>query len=219
MAIAVYSRVGSVLQEAGLGLDELRDHIAVRYGLAVDNQVLAALAQDGRVQRPDIEILEAVALTLEVRVDDLLDVRDVETAGAEVASDDDILLDPDRDARLRELTALRDWGDRPLTEVETGELETLIAAMGRALNEHGIHAVARRLGIPVEVAREQIIAQAKDAADYYVALDADPDLMAAEVKAANSLSGKSLERLMQSLSACLGTFRIGCKERRQARAG
>jgi len=182
-----------VLQAAGLGLEDLRDHIAVRYGLAVDNQVLAALARDGRVQRPDIEILEAVALTLEVSVDDLLDVRDVEIAGAEVASDDDILLDPDRDARLRELTALRDWGDRPLTEVETGELETLIAAMGRALNEHGIHAVARRLGIPVEVAREQIIAQAKDAADYYVALDADPDLMAAEVKAA--------------------------KERRQARAG
>jgi methylated-DNA-[protein]-cysteine S-methyltransferase len=27
----------------------------------------------------------------------------------------------------------------------------------------------------------------------------------------NSLSGKSLERLMQPLSACLGTFRIGCK--------
>ncbi|MCA1599277.1 MAG: hypothetical protein LC769_09730 [Chloroflexi bacterium] len=194
MSLAVYSRVGSVLQEAGLGLEDLRDHIAVRYGLAVDNQVLAALARDGRVQRPDIEILEAVALTLEVRVDDLLDVRDVETAGARtVSSDDDILLDPDRDARLRELRALRDWGDRPLTEAETGELETLIAAMGRALNERGIHAVARHLDIPVEVARERIMAQVRDAADYYAALEVDPDLMAAEVKAA--------------------------KERRQARAG
>ncbi len=194
MSLAAYSRVGSVLQEAGLGLEDLRDHIAVRYGLAVDNQVLAALARNGRVQRPDIEILEAVALTLEVRVDDLLDVRDVATAGAGTASsDDDTPLDPERDARLRELTELRDWGDCPLTEVEMGELETLIAAMGRALNGRGIHAVAQHLGIPVEVAREQIMAQAKDAADYYVALDADPDLMAAEVKAA--------------------------KERRQARAG
>jgi hypothetical protein len=64
MPLAVYSRVGSVLQEAGLRLEDLRDHIAVRYGLAVDNQVLAALARNGRVQRPDIEILEAVALTL-----------------------------------------------------------------------------------------------------------------------------------------------------------
>jgi len=142
------------------------------------------LAQDGRVQRPDIEILEAVALALDVRVDDLLDVRDVEMAGAEtVSSYDDVLLDPERDARLCELTALRDWGDRPLTEVETGELETLIAAMGRALAERGIHAAARRLGVPLEVARGQVTSQAEDAAHFYAALTADPDRMAAEVDA------------------------------------
>ncbi len=187
MAIAVYSRVGSVLQAAGLGLEDLRDHIAVRYGLAVDNQVLAALARNGRVQRPDIEILEAVALTLEVRVDDLLDVRDVATAGAGTASsDDDTPLDPERDARLRELTELRDWGDRPLTEVETSELETLIAAMRRTLVERHIHAAARRLGVPVEVARGQIMAQAKDAADFWESLVADPERMAAEVDAAKA---------------------------------
>ena len=187
MLLAVYSRVGSVLQEAGLGLEDLRDHIAVRYGLAVDNQALAALARNGRVQRPDIEILEAVALTLELRVDDLLDVHDVATAGVgTVSSDDDTSLDPERDARLRELTALRDWGDRPLTEVEMGELETLIAAMGRALNERGIHAVAQHLGIPVEVAREQIMAQAKDASDFWESLVADPERMAAEVDEAKA---------------------------------
>lgn len=187
MSLAVYSRVGSMLQAAGVDLEELRDRIAARYGLDIDNRALAALAQDGRVQRPDIEILEAVALALEVRVDDLLDVRDVEIAGAEtIPSDDDILLDSEREARLRELTALRDWGDRPLTEAETGELETLIAAMGRALVERHIHAAARHPGVPVEVARERIIAQAKDAADYYAALEADPDLMAAEVEAAKA---------------------------------
>jgi len=187
MSLAVYSRVGSVLQEAGLDLEDLRDHIAVRYGLAVDNQVLAALARNGRVQRPDIEILEAVALTLEVRVDDLLDVRDVETAGAgTVFSDDGTPLDPERDARLRELTALRDWGDRPLTEVETSELETLIAAMRRALVEGHIHAAARRLGVPVEVARGQIMAQAKDAADFWESLVADPERMEAEVDEAKA---------------------------------
>jgi transcriptional regulator with XRE-family HTH domain len=187
MSLAVYSRVGSVLQEAGLGLEDLRDHIAVRYGLAVDNQALAALARNGRVQRPDIEILEAVALTLELRVDDLLDVHDVATAGVgTVSSDDDTSLDPERDARLRELTALRDWSDRPLTEVEMGELETLIAAMGRALNERGIHAVAQHLGIPVEVAREQIMAQAKDASDFWESLVADPERMAAEVDEAKA---------------------------------
>jgi len=120
-------------------------------------------------------------------VDDLLDVRDVEITGAEtVSSDDDILLDPERDARLRELTALRDWGDRPLTESETGELETLIVAMGRALVERGIHAAAQHLGIPLEVARQRIISQAEDAASFYAALTADPDRMAAEVDAAKA---------------------------------
>lgn len=120
-------------------------------------------------------------------MDDLLDVRDVEITGAEtVSSDDDILLDPERDARLRELTALRDWGDRPLTESETGELETLIVAMGRALVERGIHAAAQHLGIPLEVARQRIISQAEDAASFYAALTADPDRMAAEVDAAKA---------------------------------
>ncbi len=119
-----------------------------------------------------------------MRVDDRLDVRDVGATSAGLPYDDDILLDPQRDVRLRELRALRDRGDRPLTEAETGELKTLIAAIRRASNERGIHAVAQHLGIPVEVAREQIMAQVKDAADYYAALDADPDLMAAEVKAA-----------------------------------
>ena len=187
MSLAVYSRVGSMLQAAGMDPEELRGRIAARYGLDIDHRALAVLAQDGRVQRPDIEILEAVALALDVRVDDLLDVRDVEIAGVEtVSTHDDVLLNPERDARLRELTALRDWGDRPLTEVEMDELETLIAAMGRALVERGIHAAARRLGVPLEVARGQVTSQAEDAAHFYAALTADPDLMTAEVDAAKA---------------------------------
>lgn len=186
MSLTVYSRVGSILQAAGVDPEELRGRIAARYGLDIDHRVLATLAQDGRVQRPDIEILEAVALALDVRVDDLLDVRDIKVAGTETLPPDDILLDPGCDARLRELTALRDWGDRPLTEAETGELETLIAATGRALVERSIHAAARRLGVPLEVARGQIISQAEEAADFYAALTSDPDRMATEVDAAKA---------------------------------
>ena len=118
-------------------------------------------------------------------MDDLLDVRAVETTGAEtISSNDDVLLDPECDARLRELTELRDWGDRPLTEAETSEVEALIAATGRALNERGIRAVAQRLDVPIEVARERVMAQVKDASDFGESLVADPDLMAAEVDAA-----------------------------------
>ena len=113
MALAVYSRVGSMLQAAGVDLAALRDEIAARYGLTIDLRALAALAQDGRVQRPDIEVLEAVALILRVRVDDLLDVRTLEPAEAASVVSDDVLLDAERDARLRDLAELRDRGTVP----------------------------------------------------------------------------------------------------------
>jgi hypothetical protein len=54
--------------------------------------------------------LEAVALTLRVLVDDLLDVHAMEPAGAVSVVSDDILLDAERDARLRDLAELRDRG-------------------------------------------------------------------------------------------------------------
>ena len=100
MALAVYSRVGSMLQAAGVDLAALREEIAARYGLTIDLRTLAALAQDGRVQRPDIEVLEAVALILGVRVDDLLDVRAMKPAEAASVVSDDILLDAERDALI-----------------------------------------------------------------------------------------------------------------------
>ena len=106
MALAVYSRVGSVLQAAGVDLEALRDEIAARYGLTIDLRTLAALALDGRVQRPDIEVLEAVALIVGVRVDDLLDVHAMEPAEAVSVVSDDVLLDAERDARLRDLAEL-----------------------------------------------------------------------------------------------------------------
>ena len=82
------------------------------------------------MQRPDIEVLEDVALILRVRVDDLLDVRTLEPAEAASVVSDDVLLDAERDARLRALAELRDRGDRPLTEADVGELESLNAQAG-----------------------------------------------------------------------------------------
>ncbi len=112
------------------------------------------------------------------------DVRDARRLG--VMAIDDILLDPERDARLRELTELRDQGDRPLTAAEIDELEALIAAMRHTLVERHIYAAAQHLGAPVEVARGQIMAQAKDASGFWESLVADPDRMAAEVDAAKA---------------------------------
>jgi transcriptional regulator with XRE-family HTH domain len=141
--------------------------------LAIDLHTLAALAQDGRVQRPDIEVLEAVALILGVRVDDLLNVRAMEPAEAVSVVSDDVLLDVERDARLRDLTERRDRGDRPLTEAEVREWETLIAQAGSALVERDIAAAAQRLGVPSEVAYTYITTQVADAARFWAGLGAD----------------------------------------------
>jgi transcriptional regulator with XRE-family HTH domain len=185
-ALAVYSRVGSMLQTAGVDLAALRDEIAARYGLTIDLRTLAALAQDGRVQRPDIEVLEAVALILRVRVDDLLDVRAMAPAEAVSVVSDDVLLDAERDARLRDLAERRDRGDRPLTEADVREMETLIAQAGRALVERDIAAAAQRLGVPSEVAHTYITTQVADAARFWAELGADPTRMATEVKVARA---------------------------------
>jgi len=96
MALAVYSRVGSMLQAAGMDLDALSGLIATRYGQAVDRRALLALAEDGRVQWPNIEVLEAVALILHVPVDDLLDVRAMASPDAVAVASDGALLDPAR---------------------------------------------------------------------------------------------------------------------------
>lgn len=182
MALAVYSRVGSMLQAAGMDLDEVRMLVAARYGVTLDRAALAALAQDGRVQRLDIEVLEAVAMILQAPVDDLLQVR---ALGPAVVPDD-VLLDPRRDMRLHELAALRDQGDRPLTEEEARDLEMLLAQAGRALVERDLALAAERLDLPLEVVRDRITTHTAEATRFWAELGADPARMAAEVEEARA---------------------------------
>lgn len=186
MALAVYSRVGSMLQAAGMDLEALSGLIATRYGLDVDGGALLALAEDGRVQWPNIEMLEAVALILHVSVDDLLDVRAMASPDATAVASDDAFLASAREARLRELTALRDRDERSLTEVEERDAETLIGEVRRALVERDIVAAAQHLNIPVEAARERVMVQVADAAHFWSELSADPEHMLAEVEAAKA---------------------------------
>lgn len=174
---------GEHAASGGDGPGFLHTLVTTRYGLTVDRDTLVTLTQDGRVQRPDIEVLEAVAMILQVPVDDLLDVR---TPGSAAAVSDDVLLDPGRDARLRDLAALRDQGHRPLTEEEERDLEALLAEAGRALVTRDMAITAERLGLPVEVVRDRITTQAVDAARFWADLDANPGQMAAEVEEARA---------------------------------
>ena len=103
---------------------------------------------------------------LDIGLDDLFAV-DAVPLGAEDTIDshdpaegDDILA-PEQSRRLSELFDLRDR--RPLTEVEQVELNALVAAWGRAVNERGIHELAVRRGVPVEQMQAEVLADVERA--------------------------------------------------------
>jgi len=114
---------------------------------------------------------------LDIGLDDLFAV-DAVPLGAEDTIDshdpaegDDILA-PEQSRRLSELFDLRDR--RPLTEVEQVELNALVAAWGRAVNERGIHELAVRRGVPVEQMQAEVLADVERALAWWQEAQADP---------------------------------------------
>lgn len=202
MVTAVFSRVGTRLRAVNMDLDALRAELAHRYGVTADPRALAALAADTRMQRPDLELLVAIARVFAVSVDDLLDVRDISLPSGVAASDteaatqearhdagsnpdleEDVLLDPVREDRLRVLQRRRDSNETPLTNAEAAELDDLLDMAARALFAHNVEAYAMEQGISWTVAREDILATSNDAVAFADALQRDPRLMADEVAA------------------------------------
>jgi len=186
MVMAVYSRLGRLLAARDMALDNLRAELLVRYNLDIDIPSLEALARKERLQQPNIELVAAIAAILEVRLDDLLDARDVRDevgAPAEPQQQTDTRADlsPAAERRLNHLLYLRDWGNDPLTKEDERELEALTAPVARALIDGDISILAASKGISFAEARAQVEAAAEDAAAYWSALVADPSLMAAEV--------------------------------------
>jgi hypothetical protein len=76
------------------------------------------------------------------------------------ADGDDILV-PEQSRRLSELFDLQDR--RHLTEEEQVELNALVAAWGRAVNERGIHELAARRAVSVEQMRAEVLADVERA--------------------------------------------------------
>ncbi len=186
MVMAVYSRLGRLLAARDTGLDNLRAELLARYGLDMDISSLEALAREGRLQQPNIELVAAIAAILEVRLDDLLDARDVRGEAdtppeSQRRTDASVGLSAADERRLNYLLYLRDWGDNPLTKEDERELEALTAPMARALIDGDISILAASKGISFAEARAQVEAAAEDAAAYWSALAANPSLMAAEV--------------------------------------
>jgi transcriptional regulator with XRE-family HTH domain len=170
MGVTVYSRLGELLRARNLTVAELQDRIAARFGLAVDARTLDRLARSDRVRRPDLEVAAAVASVLDIGLDDIFAV-DAVPVGAKDTTDSydpaegDDILTPEQSRRLSQLFDLRDR--RPLTEEEQVELNALVAAWGRAVNERGIHELAARRGVPVEQMRAEVLADVERALSWW----------------------------------------------------
>jgi len=176
MGVMVYSRLGDLLRARHLTVDDLRRQIATRFNPAVDTRTLDRMMRDERVRRPDLEIAAATA-ALDVGLDDvfLVDTRPTGDEGAvdteEVVDDGDVLA-LEQSRRLSDLFDLRD--QRPLTDDERAELDALVGAWGRAVNEREFAAVAPQRGIPVEQVRVESLAETERVLAWWKDVEVDP---------------------------------------------
>lgn len=179
MGVMVYSRLGDLLRARSLTVDDLQSQIAARFGLAVDTRTLERMTRDERVRRPDVEIAAAAAEVLDVGLDDIflveaMPVVDEAAIGTDAAGDEDggDVLAPEQSRRLSELFDLQDH--RRLSKDERAELDALVAAWGRAVNERGIHELAARRGVPIEEMQAQVLADVDRALAWWREVQADP---------------------------------------------
>jgi len=184
MGVMVYSRLGDVLRARNLTVDDLQRQIAERFELAVDTRTLDRLARDERVRRPDLEIAAAAAGVLDVGLDDVFaidaaPVGDEGAVGIHHSDDEDGALDPEQSRRLSELFDLQDYGR--LTEAERAELDALVAAWGRAVNERGIRDLAARRGIPVEQMQAEVLGEVDHALAWWREVQDDPARLEAAI--------------------------------------
>jgi len=177
MSVMVYSRLGDVLRTRNLTVGDLQRQIAARFDFAVDARTLDRLARDERVRRPDMEIAAAAAAALDARLDDIFAIDalprgDEDATGADNPHEADDVLSPVQSQRLSELFDLQD--DGRLTATERIELDALVAAWGRAVNEQGIRDLAARRGVPVEEMRAEVLADVDHALVWWRAVQDDP---------------------------------------------
>ncbi len=76
MRIAVYPRLGDVLDAKNVTVPELKRRIEERFDLSVDLETLYSLSLDDEpIRHVDIRVAEAVAAVLDVPLDDLFACR------------------------------------------------------------------------------------------------------------------------------------------------
>jgi transcriptional regulator with XRE-family HTH domain len=170
MGIAVYPRLGELLQERRLTVADLGRRIEERFGLSVDPKTLYRLTHADPVQRADLEVAGATAAILGVGLDALFSIE-ATPIGEEVHDPTSSYLTPEQSQRLSELFDRQARGD--LAADDQAELDRLVAAYGRRLHERQVRDYAARQGLSVEQARREIASRFEEAIAWQPA--AEPD--------------------------------------------
>ncbi len=88
---------------------------------------------------------------------------------------EDDLLNPEQSQRLKILFDLQDQCS--LTDAQQGELDALVDAYGRALNERGMSQIAQRRGISIEQVRAEITVETDRALAWWQEAQRNPTLL------------------------------------------
>ncbi|HZQ98069.1 MAG TPA: helix-turn-helix transcriptional regulator [Chloroflexota bacterium] len=148
MVVAVYPRLGELLQERKLTVAELQRQIESRYALPVDRKTLYRLTYHEPVRRAELDVAAAVAAVLNVGLDDLFEVE------ANPVTEELLDLTPEEASRMAEL--LDAQARRQLDGVERAELDGLVDAYGRRLVERALRERAERTARPFDEVRREM---------------------------------------------------------------
>jgi len=170
MGVAVYPRLGELLHERRLTVDELGQQIEARFGMTVDPKVLQRLTHASPIQRADLQVAGATAAVLGVGLDQLFTVEATPVnAGLE---EPESLLSAEQDRRMTELFDRQDRAG--LTDAEQAELENLVDQWGHNLHERNVRELAAKRGATVEEVQRELDADLAKALEWWRAVEADP---------------------------------------------
>jgi hypothetical protein len=166
MVVAVYPRLGELLQRRGLTVAELQRQIEGRFALPVDRKTLYRLTYHEPIKRAELDVAAAAAAVLGVGLNEMFEVE------ANPVTDDLGELTPEEASRMAEL--LDAQARRSLPAADRQELEGLVDEYGRRLVERALRERAERRGTSVDEERRVAEASVERAGRWLAELEADP---------------------------------------------
>ncbi len=179
MSIAVYPRLGDVLDAKNVTVPELKRRIEERFHLSVELETLYSLSLDDEpIRHVDIRVAEAVAAVLDVPLDDLFGLSN----GADPFEEEEPILDARDSQRLTDLFDRQ--GRTRLSKAERKELAELVSKYQRILHERRIREIATMRGISVEQANHESQQRVKEVLEWWSDVNATPERRAAVIEEA-----------------------------------